>query len=392
MSVANKKSSRKIGQPSILLAFDWFDHRIYAGIARFALEAEWHLSPYLFSDRSVPYNWPGHGAITSYGPTLGRFIESLKMPRVDVTVAKIPQPIPRVIVNNEAVGGLAARHLLKRGFQHFAYYSWPSVEVNDLRHRYYRAALTAAGVPESNIHVLEQPGSTQISDWILHEEAVLAQLVRMPRPLAVFTGQDNLGATLIEICHKNGIHVPEEIAVLGVDNIEFLCDCLAVPMSSIDTRFEELGYQAARQLQRRLDGEIGDDEPPLLVEPGKVVRRRSTEVLAVPHAGVASALRVMQTEFGKPLTIEDICERVGMSKRGMEKAFRQFLRRSPADELRRIRIDHAKRLLTETDLKIEAIARDCGYCNSSNLSLAFRRDADLTPRVYRRKFGRNPER
>jgi LacI family transcriptional regulator len=157
-------------------------------------------------------------------------------------------------------------------------------------------------------------------------------------------------------------------------------------MSSIDTRLEELGYQAAHQLQRLMNGEIGMDEPPLLVPPGQVVRRRSTEVLAVPHKGVARALQIMRDKFSSPITLEDICEEVGMSKRGMEKAFRTHLRRSPAGELRRIRIDHAKRMLTETDMKIESIARDCGYCNSSNLSLAFRKDSELSPRAYRKKF------
>lgn len=385
-SASRKPSGSPSGSPSILLAFDWFDHRIYRGIARFASEANWHLSPYLFSDRNIPFNWPGDGAITSYGPTLGKFIESLKMPKVDVSISHIPQKIPRVVIDNEAVSRLAAQHFLKRGFSHFAYFEWTAVEVNTVRERHFRQALIEAGVPEKNIHKLRQPKPRIMRDWVAHERALVEQLDLLPRPLAVFTGQDNLGASLIEVCMHNGIHVPEEVSVLGVDNIEFLCDCLAVPMSSIDTRLEDLGYEAARQLQRLLNGEITKNEPPLLVPPGQVVRRRSTEVLAVPHAGVARALQVMRAEFGSPITLEDICERIGISKRGLEKAFRTHLRRSPAAELRRIRIDHAKRMLTETDTKIEAIAKDCGYCNSSNLSLAFKRDSELSPRAYRRKF------
>lgn len=373
-------------QPSILVAFDWFDHRIYKGIARFAVQANWHLSPYLFSDRNVPFNWPGDGAITCYGPTLAPFIDSLTMPKVDVSVAKMPETVPRVVNDNLLIGRLAAEHFLKRGFHHFAFFRWPVVDVNPIRYQAYRDALVEAGLEEDHLHIIEQPGARTLRDWAAHEKAILDQLEKLPRPLAVFTGQDNLGATLIEVCVRNGIHVPEEISVLGVDNIEFLCDCLAVPMSSVDSRLEELGYQAAKQLQRRMDGEIGDDEPPLLISPGRVVNRRSTDVLAVPHAGVAKALRLMRAAFGTPMTLDDVCEHVGMSKRGLEKAFRTHLQRSPAAELRRIRIDHAKRMLTQTDTKIEAIALDCGYCNSSNLSLAFKRDTKLSPRAYRRKF------
>lgn len=378
-------------QPSILLAFDWFDHRIYRGIARFAVEANWHLSPYLFSDRHIPLNWPGDGALTSYGPTLASFIDTLDMPKVDITIAKIPQKTPRVIIDNSAVGKLAAEHFLKRGFHHFARFDWPQVEVNVIRENAFEETLVAAGISRANIHHIEQSSPEVLKDWDAHEKAILEQISKLPRPLAVFTAQDNLGATLIEVCVRNGIHVPEEVSVLGVDNIEFLCDCIAVPMSSIDTRLEELGYLAAKQLQRLLDGEITNDEPPLIVAPGHVVNRRSTEVLAVAHPGVVKALRLMRAEFNSPLTLETVCEQVGMSKRGLEKAFRSHLRRSPAAELRRIRIDHAKRLLTETDLKIEAIARDCGYCNSSNLSLAFKRDTRMSPRAYRRKFGRGQD-
>ena len=386
-SSQSSASRHRTGQPSILLAFDWFDHRIYAGIGRFALEANWHLSPYLFSDRSIPSNWPGDGAITSFGPTLGPFIKGLKMPKVDISVTTKMRGVPRVAVDNREVCRMAAEHFMERGFRHFAFFSWPTVEVNSLRGQLFREALLSAGVPETNIHSIEQPEGRKLADWTLYERVIVPQLELLPRPLAVFAGQDNLGASLIEVCTHHGIHIPEEVSVLGVDNIEFLCNCLAVPMSSIDTRLEELGYQAAHQLQRLLDGEISRDEPPLLVPPAGIVLRRSSDILAIPHAGVASSLKIMQTEFGSPLTIESICERVGMSKRGMEKAFLTHLRRSPADELRRIRMDHAKKTLAETDRKIEAIASESGYCNSSNLSLAFRRDTGMTPRAYRVKYG-----
>ena len=386
MAMPRQSGFQGRSQPSILLAFDWFDDRIYRGIARFAAEAEWHLSPYLFSDRHIPFNWPGDGAITSFGPILGPFIESLEMPVVDITISEISRQIPRVVNDNEEIGRLAAAHFLKRGFHHFAYFSWPSVPVNAVRQKAYEDALKQADVPAENIHVIRQSSDKVLRDWPAHEAAILEQIDGLPRPLAVFTGQDNLGATLIEVCVRNGIHVPEEIAVLGVDNIEFLCDSLAVPLSSIDTHLADLGYQAARQLQRLLDGEIGPDEPPLLLSSGGVVNRRSTEFLAIPHPAVAKALQMMREDFSSPMTLDHVCKQVGMSKRGLEKAFRKHLQHSPAAELRRIRIDHAKRMLTETNTKIEAIARQCGYCNSSNLSLAFKRDTGLSPRAYRRKF------
>jgi LacI family transcriptional regulator len=213
----------------------------------------------------------------------------------------------------------------------------------------------------------------------------------MPRPLAVFAGQDNLGSSLIEIATRAGIHIPEEIAVLGVDNTELLCEGSPIPLSSVRTRLYEVGYYAASQLDRLMSKEIKNSEPPILVSPHGIISRQSTDILAIEHPGVATAVRYIKEHFSKPITIEEIIEHVGLSKRGLEKAFEKHLGRSPASELRRLRLDNAKRLLTGTKDKIDSIAFDCGYSNSSNLSCAFRRDTGMSPRNYRLKFGKTEE-
>jgi LacI family transcriptional regulator len=230
-----------------------------------------------------------------------------------------------------------------------------------------------------------------MGDWDSHQNFILSQLDKLPRPLAVFAGQDNLGVTLIEICERNGIHIPDEVAVLGVDNIEFLCKCLMVPLSSVDTRLEKLGYEAAHQLNRLLNKEITKNEPPQIIRPHGVICRQSTDVLAVEHPAVIKALQFTKSNFQNPITLEDVAEYAGMSKRGMEKAFQKYLGRSPAAELRRVRLDNAKRMLTETNCKIEAIAVDCGYSNSSNLSFAFNKETGMSPRTYRNNFRSDKE-
>ncbi|MBI9020631.1 MAG: DNA-binding transcriptional regulator [Verrucomicrobia bacterium] len=371
---------------TILLAFHWYDRRVYKGIVRYATEHKWHLSPYLFSGHFVPHGWPADGAITCYGKPLCKFIDSLDMPKIDVTISKMEKPVPRVTVDNDAISQMAARHFTERGFKHFAFYSWPTIEVNTLRKNGFFKALLKAGVPEENLHEIHQSPEHLLGQWEPHQEHILKQIDKLPRPLAVFTGQDNLGATLIEICSREGIHVPEEISILGVDDIEMLCDCLTVPLSSIDTNLEKMGYAAARQLDRLMKKEITNDEPPVLIPPKEIVCRQSTDALAVPHLAVVQALKYIKEHFQEPITLEDIGTHAGMSKRGMEKAFLKHLGFSPATELRRIRLDTAKKLLTETDEKISAIAYDCGYSNSSNLSFAFNRECDMSPRTYRNRY------
>ena len=216
-------------RPNVLLAFDLSDQRVHKGIVRYANEHEWHLCPYLSSDHFLPHGWSGDGAIMCYGKGMGKFIDSLSMPKVDISAADLPDAIPQVTVDNLGVGQLAADHYLDRGFQHFAYFSWPLVDVNRVRRETFREALVGRGVDPAAIHDICQPAPELLSDWDGHQEAILGQLRGLPRPIGVFTGQDNLGATLIEVCLRSQIDVPEEVAILGADNVEFVCECLSVP-------------------------------------------------------------------------------------------------------------------------------------------------------------------
>ena len=378
---ANKKSQR-----SIVIALDWYDERLMRGIYRYARESGWHISPYLISDRVVPHGWPGDGAITCYGPGTAEYIDSLEMPVVDISYLDMPRSVPRVQVDNEQICKLAADHFHNRGHKYFAYYSWDLVPVNQLRKEDFEKQLRELDVPESHMFTIDQSGFVDLSDWSKHFEDIINKINQLPRPLAVFAGQDNLAASLIEMCIKSGIHVPEEVAILGVDNTELLCEGVPVPLSSVRTRLTELGYEAAKQLGRLMDGEIDNEEECVRIAPHGIVTRQSTDVLAIEHPAVATAVKFIKKNYSNPITIEDIIECTGLSKRGIEKAFEKHLGRSPASELRRVRLNEAKRLLAETDEKIDSIALECGYSNNSNLSCAFRRDTGMSPRAYRVKY------
>ena len=139
-----------------------------------------------------------------------------------------------------------------------------------------------------------------------------------------------------------------------------------------------------------MNKKINNRAAPVIIKPHEIVNRQSTDALAIGHPAVANAVRYIKNHFSEPITIEDIVDYTGLSKRGLEKAFEKHLVRSPASELRRVRLDHAKRLLTETNDKIESIAYECGYSNSSNLSCAFRRETRMSPRAYRVKYS-SPE-
>lgn len=371
---------------SILVALDWYDHRIFQGISQYCAEHNWHLSPYLFSDRTIPERWKGDGAITCFGETLADFILSLDMPKVDISDIPMPTPTPRVTVDHDQIGRRAAKHFLERGYRNFAFYSWKNGTANQVCKDAFIETLEDAGISHEEIYIIHQSSIEVVGDWGAYMESMSEQIRDLPRPLAVFTGQDKLAVELIDVCAKTGISVPDEIAVLGVDNIDFLCECAAVPLSSVDTNLTELGYAAAAQLGRLMDGEIDNYEPPVTVAIKSIINRRSTEALAVRHPAVAKAVELMRSEFKNGLELEAVYAFSGISKRGLEKAFQRHLNDTPAAVLRRIRLDYAKNCLSQTDLKVESIAIDCGYSNSSNLSHAFTREIGMSPQEYRTTY------
>jgi LacI family transcriptional regulator len=368
---------------SIVVALDCYDHRIYQGIAQYCAEHHWHLSPYLLSDSVIPGQWQGDGAITSFGETLANFILSLGVPKVDISDNPLPSPTPRVTVDNDQIGRRAANHFLERGYRNFAFCSWPNMASNQVSKEAFIETLEDAGIAESGIHIVNQADVAVVVDWRAHMESISRQITELPKPLAVFTGQDKLAVNLIEVCSKSGILVPDEIAVLGVGNIDFLCECAVVPLSSVDTNLCELGYAAAAQLGKLMDGEIDNHEPPVTVPIKSIINRRSTEAIAVRHPAVAKALELMRSEFSNGLELEAVYACSGITKRGLEKAFQRHVNDSPASVLRRIRLDYAKNRLSQTDLKVESIAAECGYSNSSNLSNAFSREIGMSPQEYR---------
>ena len=141
----------RISQPSIILAFDWFDERLYRGIFNYAKMKGWHMSSYMISDRFIPRGWPGDGAITCYGPILRDFIDHLDMPIVDITIEEMSRKAPRVVVDNRKIGEMAADHFHSRGYLNYAYYSWAEVTVNTVRREAFFHSLLERGVPRENL-------------------------------------------------------------------------------------------------------------------------------------------------------------------------------------------------------------------------------------------------
>ena len=359
----------------------WYYPSVHRGIVQFARDHAWHITADL--DDPVPANWRGDGVVTHLGArrNLWQELSQLRVPIVDLTESRPEISVPRVTSDNVAIGTLAAEHFLDRGYRHFAMVHRWELGVSRIRKRVFFENVGPSARTTNVLCWQKQYGDKAHDRSFRHQ--ILSQWVRqMPKPLGVFCSRDDEAAEVLEACTESSITVPEEIAVLGVDNTETICDCLSIPLSSIDSNMERVGYEGAALLDRLISGDPAPDEP-IRIAPSGVIGRRSTDALAVDHTGVRKALRYVHDNFHLPIGVADLARTAGMSRSGLEKAFREHFVRSPGQELRRVRVDQAKRELRESKAPLSAVAGATGFRSSQQLCKTFRDQVGVTPNQYR---------
>lgn len=201
---------------------------------------------------------------------------------------------------------------------------------------------------------------------------------------------DSAARHVVDVAHSLGLRVPEQVAVIGVDNDELLCEASPVPLSSVAVDAVRIGFEAARMLDAWLAGQRPQLTQPLLIPPLGVVTRQSSDASAIEDALVAQAVAWLQNHLRQPINIERLLDDLPVSRRQLELRFRLALGRTPAAELRRLRIERIKTLIDSTDLPFARIADEVGLASPAVLSQIFSREVGLTPSQYRQR-ARLPE-
>ena len=214
----------------------------------------------------------------------------------------------------------------------------------------------------------------------------IAQWVKtLKRPCAIFCADIHLAREVMAVCRSLKIDIPDEIAVIGVDNDEILCLMERPTLSAVITQSEKVGYHAAEMLDRRMKGEIRTRQERLLITPAGIVARGSTSGIVAEDVPLSKALGLIRERAAQAIHIDEIARLAGVSRRSLENRFQKNLGRSPHQELLRIRIEKAKALLSETSLPMVKIAELSGFGDPYNFSRAFRRETGGTPRQYRQQ-------
>ncbi len=313
---------------------------------------------------------------------LAKALHSWRRPLVNVAAVLPDLRIPRVGVDSVAVGRLAAEHFVERGLRSFAFAGHPDWLFSSQREAGFRQGIEAAGGLVDSYHDRTLRFFDPLCQhWPLNRR-VHRWLRRLPKPVGVFTPGDLWGLQLTEACRQTDLRVPEDVAVLGVDNDE-LCELERPTLSSVIVPAEQIGREAAALLDRLLAG-AKPPQQPVLLPPHGVMTRRSSEVLAIDDPEVVAAARFIRGHGHVPLRVLDVLKEVPIGRRSLERRFRNALGRGLWAEIRRVHVELAKRLLTETDLPMKTIAEQSGFTDFRHMAVAFRQDPGLSPTAYRR--------
>jgi LacI family transcriptional regulator len=339
---------------------------------------------------ALPDLWAGDGIIARIGSRVQlEQICNRPEPKINVdTVFEGLDGIYDVVTDDDERAEIALAHLRDRGFEEFAYFAPPSLKYSTCRGEAFINAVTKAGYRCREYKPGYRVGRK--IGWEEQQRRVSRWLKSLPSPVAIFTVDAHRGRQLTEICYLSGIRVPDQVAILAGDTDELMCGVSTPPLSSIALAGRRIGYEAAALLDRLMAGEKPAKKT-YKIPPQGVISRQSTDILAIDDEAVVRALRFIQNHAFQDIVVKDILNEVPISRRSLEIQFQHYLGRSPAEEIRRVRLEKGKELLARSDFSIGEIAVACGFANTTRFGVAFRKRFGQTPLAYRKQLLRSSE-
>ena len=374
-----------------------YDREIAKGVAQYAREVgDWRLYVEEEQDRRLPDfdDWPGRGIIASFDTeSIARRVRAAGLPVVAVGggggAFDAASGIPYVDTDNEQIANLAAEHLLERAIPHFGFYGLspsPITVWSDARGDAFARRLHAAG--KSVDMLLARHESTR---WSLLQDELKTWLGGLPKPVGIMACDDVRARHVLEACRSLGLRVPHDVAVIGVDDDEFVCELSDPPLSSVAQAARRVGCEAARLLDRLMrparfvsnKASSSPVPPRTVVPPIGVAARRSTDTLAVDDPVVAATIRSIRERAVKGIEIAELVTASKLSRWQLEDRFRRAVGRSIHDDILHVRLNEARRLITTTDLPLKQIAPRSGFRSVPYMTTLFRRYFRTTPAALR---------
>lgn len=379
----------KFQRIAILMGQDLsFCRGVIRGIRAYAVaKSDWAFRNGAPELQVIPYlrDWRPHGIIANlFDRQVTRELMRLRKPIVDTACALPGLKVPMVDVDHRLVGQMAADYFLAKNFRHFAFFGSGSSDYARIREDSFRQRLAEAGYTAFSCYGEYLHRVPTMTGWKKMDQQVRRWLQKLPKPVAILASNDVPARNLSDMCAQLGIQIPDKVALLGVDDDDLECTLASPPLSSIALPAERIGYEAARLLDRMMAGETVPKEP-LFLPPTRVVTRQSTDTMAINDSLVLEALEFIRRHATENINVYTVVLETAAGRRELERRFRKVLGRSILDEIRTMRVERAKELLSNTHLAMPAIARQSGFSNPQRLAIVFRRMTGMAPTLFRRQ-------
>jgi LacI family transcriptional regulator len=325
--------------------------------------------------------WKGDGALVLiHHKEMTQYLRRLKIPVVNLRLVDHPTPFPYVGLNHTKIGEAAAAHLLSLGLQQFAFCGRPrGLNVGlDRRADAFQQHIQQAGKPCA----LYSPKKGL--DWALEQDRLAEWVASLPKPVGIMASNDERGSHLLDACRRCGAVVPDDVAVIGVDNDETLCELSIPPLTSVDVNAQQVGYEAARLLDEMMAGRC---TPPAMeqLDPRGIVTRRSTDIIASEDAEVNTAVAFIRANAGQPIRVPDVLRYVALSRATLQRRMKRQINRTIYEEIQRVRIARAQELLLNSDLNIKQVSLSSGFHSVQYMTRVFHAAMGETPAQFRNR-------
>jgi LacI family transcriptional regulator len=333
--------------------------------------------------------WRGHGIISrATNSHLAQAVEASGIPLVELTDRGENFGFPTIRSNDHEIGRQGAKHLVERGYRHFAFCSFEREAWSARRLEGFSEFVQEAGFRvqsyESRWH--ESPwGMTQANSWEVQQRGLTKWVQSLPQPVGIMACNDVRGQHILDVCSLAEISAPEQVAVIGVDNDRLLCELCNPSLSSVIPHADRIGYLAAETLDRLMQGKSAAIVEHV-VDPVGIATRQSTDTVAIDDAPTAAAVRFIREHACRGISVRDVLDNASLSRSSLERRFRKYLDRSPQQEIRNVQLKRVKQLLTETTLPIERIADLCGFEHAEYMHVVFKRELGQTPGQFRQEL------
>jgi len=361
-----------------------FGRELIIGIARYSK----HHGPWSFYKEptdlksSIPHltSWNPDGIIMR-DSLITQELLKLNIPTIlAIHDSKYPENLPVIKTDSKSIAKMASDHLIEKGLKNFAFCGFDNYDWSEGRKFYFNKYNKEAGFKTYNYI---SPKKNKGNNWDIEQQHVCSWITSLPKPIGIFACNDDRGQHVLEVCKMIDVKVPEEVLVIGVDNDPLVCDIGDPPLTSIALNIESAGYQAAALMDYMINKKkiIGKK---IIVTPTHVVQRQSSDILAVNDPEVAQAIAYIKKNAKNKILVNDVVKTTCLSRRTLERRFKQSIHRSIYSEIRRVRIELISKMLIETDLPISQISSFFNFTDLEHISRYFKIEKGVGLREFRK--------